>query len=220
MGEDTDYTPEATPMLDHQELELKWALTATDHRRLLELLTASYRAPQLLAQENRFYDTADRRLRTQRMNIRIRQENERFILTCKQKSTATHTADGLSSHHEWEDALPANLVAGMAQPDAAWSAALPVPEPVRMALAGQPLQALGGFGNQRHEWRVARDGIEEVLCLDCTTIGERLDYELEIETSDPVVSAAYWRDCFGRWQIPVVVQPLTKFARYLALGSL
>ena len=207
-------------MLDHQELELKWALTATDHRRLLELLTASYRAPHLLVQENRFYDTVDRRLRSQRMNIRIRQENEHFILTCKQKSTTAHTAEGLSSHREWEDTLPTHLIAGMAKPDVAWSAALPVPGPVRAALAGQPLQALGGFHNQRYEWRVVRDGVEEVLCLDGTTFGKRLDYELEIETSDPVVSAAYWRDCFGRWQIPVVVQPLTKFARYLALGSL
>lgn len=206
-------------MLDHQELELKWALTATDHHRLQELLAASYRAPQLLVQDNRFFDTADRRLRRLRMNIRIRHENERFILTCKQKSIATPMVEGLSSHREWEDTLPANLVAGMTLPDGAWSAALPLPEPVRTAVAGQLLQALGGFHNQRHEWRVSRDGVDEVLCLDCTTFGERLDYELEIETTDPVISAAYWRACFGRWQIPVVVQPLTKFARYLAFES-
>lgn len=206
-------------MRDHLERELKWALTAAEYGRLLELLTSAHGAPHLLVQENRFYDSADRRLRAIRMNIRIRRENQHFILTCKHKSATTQAADGLSSHHEWEDALPASLVAGMAQPDAAWSEALPLPEPVRAALAGQSLQALGGFHNQRQEWQVTRDGVDEVLCLDCTSFGERLDYELEIETSDPVASATYWRERFGQWRLPVVVQSLTKFARYLALGT-
>jgi len=219
MGEDTEDTPEATPMRDHLELELKWALTAAEHARLLEILSATYGAPHLLVQENQFFDTADRRLRAIWMNIRIRRENQQFILTCKHKANAGQATDGLSSHREWEDTLPSSLIAGITQPDAAWSAALPLPAPVRDALAGQSLQALGGFHNQRQEWQVSQHGVDEVLCLDCTTFGGRLDYELEIETSDPVASVTYWRDRFQLWQIPVVIQPLTKFARYLALGA-
>lgn len=206
-------------MRDHLELELKWALTAAEHARVTGLLTDTYGRPHLLAQHNCFFDSADRRLRQLRMNVRIRQENQRFILTCKHQATLTQTADGLSSHQEWEDELPPGLIAGMSQPDATWSAALPLPAPIRQALVGGSLQALGGFHNQRLEWQTRRGPASEVLCLDDTTFGERHDYELEIETNDPQASAAHWRTVFAGWQVPVVVQPLTKFARYLAMKS-
>lgn len=207
-------------MRDHLEQELKWALTAAEHAQIAALLSGVYGPPHLLAQQNAFYDSADRRLRKVRMNLRIRQENQRFVLTCKHKATLTQAADGLSAHQEWEDELPPTLIAGMSHPDATWSAALPLPEPIRQALAGQPLQALGGFRNQRLEWQTTRHQVSELLCLDDTTFGERHDYELEIETNDPLASATHWRAAFAAWQVPVVVQPLTKFARYLALGTI
>ena len=203
-------------MRDHLEQELKWALTASEHARVGSLLTTSLGDAHLLMQRNAFYDTPDRRLRAVRMNVRIRQENERFVLTCKHKAESTQATDGLSAHHEWEDDLPAALISGVPQPDAAWSTALPLPLPVRAALAGQALQALGGFANRRLEWKTTRAGVSEVLCLDDTTFGERHDYELEIETNDPPASAAYWRAVFADWQVPVVVQTLTKFARFLS----
>lgn len=207
-------------MRDQQELELKWALTAAEHARLLAQLTAAHGAPHLLAQENRFFDTADRRLRAQRMNVRIRRENRRWVLTCKHKEmTAVATADGLSAHREWEDDLPPAAVAGMAAPDAAWTASLPLPAPFVTLLAGASLQALGGFANQRSEWHVTRDGLAELLCLDQTQFAGRVDYELEIETADPAATATFWRAQFAAWHIPVVIQPLTKFARFLALES-
>jgi uncharacterized protein YjbK len=216
IGYDTEDMPEATPMRDHLELELKWALTADEHARVGAQLSSSYSEPHVLMQGNSFYDSADRHLRAVRMNLRIRAENQRFVLTCKHKAETTQVADGLSSHREWEDELPAALIAGMAAPDAAWTAALPLPLPIREALGGQTLHALGGFANRRLEWQTVRAGVSEVLCLDDTTFGERHDYELEIETNDPLASADYWRTRFAEWQVPVTVQTLTKFARFLA----
>ncbi len=217
-------------MRDQSELELKWALTAGEHARLRERLTAAHGAARPLAQVNRFFDTADRRLRAARMNLRIRNENGHLILTCKRHLEATNAAqltDGLSSHQEWETDLSAAAhfpdmahLATSAHPSATWTAALPLPEPIRATLDGHPLQALGGFANHRDEWHLTRGGIEELLCLDRTEFATRIDYELEIETPDPTASAAHWRTIFATWDIPVVPQILTKFARYLKLSPL
>ncbi len=214
-------------MRDQSELELKWALTAGEHARLRAHLIATHGPARALAQVNRFFDTADRRLRAARMNLRIRNENGRLILTCKRHLEASNTAhltDGLSSHQEWETDLPAAHsqeladLATSAHPSATWTAALPLPEPIRTTLHGHPLHALGGFANHRDEWHLTRGGLDELLCLDRTEFATRTDYELEIETPDPTASAAHWRTIFATWDIPVISQIQTKFARYLKLS--
>ncbi|MBA3938574.1 MAG: CYTH domain-containing protein, partial [Planctomycetes bacterium] len=67
----------------HLEVELKWALTPDGHARLANALPALLGAARLLVQENRFFDSADLRLRRARMNLRLRRENDQLQLTCK-----------------------------------------------------------------------------------------------------------------------------------------
>ncbi len=208
-------------MHDHQEIELKWSLTAEAHDQLLVRLVSELGPAQVLEQENSFFDTADLRLRKARMNLRLRRENGRIVLTCKHKSgPATATIQGgLSEHREWECELAPELAAGMTAPDVAWSAALPLPEPVREALAGQPLNGLGGFANRRHEFHANRAGLDELLCLDRTDYVVRTDHELEIETTDPVATGTFWRAQLAAWDIRWADQTLTKFARFLGVSA-
>lgn len=212
-------------MLDHQEIELKWALTAQAHDLLLPRLVTELGPATVLRQVNRFYDTAALNLRAARMNLRIRQENERFVLTCKHRSpnAGATLIDGVADHREWEVELPPELARDTSDPDhmpnQAWSAALPLPDEVRAALAGQPLHALGGFANCRHEFHTTRAGLSELLCLDRTDYVARIDHELEIETADPLATSAFWRTRLAAWNIPWQAQTLTKFARFLTQGA-
>jgi uncharacterized protein YjbK len=203
----------------HQEIELKWALTASDHVRLADRLTAELGAGKILAQENRFYDTPDRRLRQGRMNLRLRFENGRVVLTCKRKAGGSPVGliDGLAQHDEWEQELPAELLAGMSAPTQVWSDALPLPEPLRVAMNGAAVESIGGFANRRLEFHVQRGALAELVCLDRTDFGVRIDHELEIETTDPAATRLHWQERFAAWGIAVHPQETTKFARFLVL---
>jgi uncharacterized protein YjbK len=192
----------------HLEVELKWALTVESHAALGQRLAGLLGVPARLAQENRFFDTADRRLRAAAMNIRIRRENATVILTCKRR--AGHQHPGLSSHDEWEAELPAGTIMPPVEM---------LPAPVRAAVAGAPLECLGGFANLRLAWTVSEAGRHELLCLDATSFTNRIDYELEIETDQPEASHAHWAQRLAVWGIPWQPQAKTKFARFLALQA-
>jgi len=190
----------------HQEIELKWALDEPAWRRLGGELRALLGDPRVLSQRNRFYDSADLRLRRLGLNLRLRDENGRVLLTCKRRVARD---GGLHHHEEWESWLdPAPL--GVPDP-----AALPLPPQVVDALAGAALVATGGFANQRDEFHHG----DELLCLDRTDFGVRIDYELEIETNAPAATAATWSARLDAWRIPFTPQPLTKFARLLQLAQ-
>ena len=204
----------------HQEIELKWALTPAGHARLGSLLPTEHGPGHLLDQDNCFFDTVDRRLRQARMNLRLRRENGRVLLTCKRKPQGgLSLVDGLAHHDEWEQELPEELVAGLSHPDHRWSEALPLPAPIRAALAGEDVRAIGGFRNQRLAFAIERQGLNELVCLDRTDFGTRIDYELEIETCDPTATRRHWLTRFAQWGIAVEPQEATKFARFIALHS-
>lgn len=187
------------------EAELKWALTAQAHAALAERLGAELGPPLRLEQENRFYDSPDLRLRRAGMNLRLRRENVRWVLTAKRK--APGGGGGLHTHDEWELALdPAQ-----AGDPATW----PLPEPLQTALAGSPVAPQGGFANLRLEWHLGPD----LLCLDATDYGQRLDHELEIETAEPHPAAARWGARLRAWGIAWRPEPRTKFARWLELAE-
>jgi uncharacterized protein YjbK len=178
------------------EVELKWALDADAHARLAGLL-----APvQVLEQDNRFYDSADRRLLRAGLNVRVRRENGRIVLTCKRRLPAD--ASGAVRHEEHEQAI-------------ADDRELPLPPAWREALAGAPLACLGGFANRRLEHHDGR----HLLCLDRTDFGCRVDHELEIETDEPQAAHVRWAERLRGWGIAWTPQPRTKFARFLALTS-
>lgn len=186
------------------ETELKWMLAPAAHAALAERLRALLGEPHVLAQENRFFDSADGRLRAARRSVRLRRENGRIVLTCKAKGSVD--AIGTHRHDEWERELPA----------AAWDAPpADLPEAWRAALAGAPLIAMGGFANLRQEWH---DG-PHLLCLDASDFGVRTDHELEIETSEPAAAHARWSGLLAGWGIPWTAQPLTKLQRWLELRS-
>ncbi len=199
-------------MAEHLEVELKWALDVASHGALAPLLTQSLGQPRTLVQHNRFFDTADRRLRQAKLNLRLRRENAALLLTCK--GHLGIGANGEHRHTEWEEWL-----------DPAWwndidqgvldAARLPLPEQVRQALGGAELTSLGGFANHRLEFH--QDGEHSaLLCLDRTDFpGGRIDHELEIETASPQVNDQRWRQQLQQWGIPFRLQPLTKFVRFL-----
>ena len=190
--------------MPHQEIELKWALDEAAWRQLGHKLRALLGAPRVLPQHNRFYDSADLRLRRAGLNLRLRDEGGRVLLTCKRRVARD---GGLHHHEEWESWLDPAPV-GIPDP-----ATLPLPAHVVDALADAPLIAIGGFANQRDEF----DHGDELLCLDRTDFSLRIDHELEIETADPTTTAATWSRRLEQWNIAYAPQPLTKFARLLAL---
>ena len=132
-------------------------------------------------------------------------------MTAKRKRAGSGEA-GLHAHDEWEawlDPALATLPAG----DLA--TALPLPETHRTALAGASLVAGGGFANTRLEWQIGLD----LLCVDATDFSLRIDYEVEIETTDPVAAAPRWAAQLATWGISWQAETRTKFARFLALRS-
>lgn len=192
----------------HQEVELKWALDRDGYRRLGECLQREAGPPVRLQQCNRFYDSTDRRLRAAGLNLRLREENGRLLLTCKRRVAQ---GSGLHHHEEWESPLDPLLLS-----DPPALATLPLPTAWRSALGDAPLELVGGFSNTRDEFRIGSD----LLCLDRSEFpGSRIDYELEIETMDPAVSGKRWAEVLQAWKIPWTPQPLTKFARLLATSQ-
>lgn len=191
------------------ESELKWALAPADHRRLAGCLAAAYGPPALLEQRNRFLDSPDRRLRAAGCNLRLRAEAGRTLLTVKGR-LGDPGPDGLHRHSEWECHLDAAAFAAPAAAVLAWA----LPPIIADALAGAALEELGGFANRRQEWRVEGD----LLCLDATDFGVRTDHELEIETT-AADAAVRWGARLRGWDVAWRPQPLTKFARFVAIAG-
>jgi uncharacterized protein YjbK len=195
------------------EIELKLALDGTGFDRLAVDLMGRYGPGSDLAQDNRFFDSADRRLRGARMNLRLRNENGRVVLTCKRPGAGGH-GSGFVHHDELESVLDLPWDDLLADP-----ARIPLPTDWAAALAGAPIVLLGGFSNQRRQW----DADGEHICLDRTTFsgpsGVRTDHELEVETHDAPATAARWRARLTTLAIPWREQPLTKFARFLAVAG-
>jgi uncharacterized protein YjbK len=206
-------------MEHHLEVELKWSLSGPEHALLAGRLQALLGPPRLLEQDNRFFDSADGRLRQGQLNLRLRRENQELLMTCKRRAGAAD-ALGTHRHDEWEQWLEPALWQRIAEPGVELARLLPLPPPLRQALGGAALLPLGGFANLRQEFRGVRPGGSDLLCLDRTTFpAARVDYELEIETAEPVAASAHWRSILASWGITPPTQGETKFARYLAVRT-
>lgn len=203
-------------MAEHLEIELKWALDAAGHGRLGRELAHELGPPRILHQDNRFFDTADRRLRRAMLNLRLRRENQALVMTCKGRGGIG--AAGEHRHTEWEEHLDPALWAEVAT-GGIDAARLPLPAPVRAALGDGVLRALGGFANERLEFRQPGEP-PALLCLDRTDfLGQRTDHELEIETAAPERHARHWQERLRAWGVAFTPQQHTKFARFLALSG-
>ena len=203
-------------MGEHLEIELKWGLDVSGHAILARELERLLGPPRRLTQDNRFFDTADRRLRRAMLNLRLRRENDALLMTCKGRGGIGNA--GEHRHTEWEEWLDptwwADIDSGRLD-----AARLPLPDHVRQSLDGGALRALGGFTNLRLEFHHPGEPAA-LLCLDQTDfLGQRTDFELEIETTAPERHANEWRKRLDNWGVAITPQMMTKFARFLALSS-
>jgi uncharacterized protein YjbK len=206
-------------MRHHREVELKWALRADQYAELCSRLDHELGPARLLRQDNRFFDSPDHCLRQHGLNIRLRHENGRLLLTCKRRLAAAD-AHGLHQHDEWEEWLDAGLWSRLDDPQVELAHVLPLPAPIIASLGEAPLQAQGGFSNLRREHDDHHPGASALLCLDRTVYpGNRIDHELEIETAQPQEAGDRWRATLTAWGMTPVAQPLTKFARFLSASS-
>jgi uncharacterized protein YjbK len=191
----------------HLEIEVKWALTGAEHARLGSRLPRLLGPPWRLAQDNRFYDSADGRLRRAGLACRLRREGAAAVLTCKGRAATAPAPAGTSVHEEHERHLSLGDAAALERDPAALAALLP--PAWSAALAGAPLRFVGGFANQRRQWW---DGLT-LVCLDRTAFPGRIDCEIEFEGSEPAAAAERWRRHFSAWRIGVRPQPISKAAR-------
>jgi len=193
------------------EQELKCSISAASHRELTRHLRELLGDPQRLDQRNHFYDTSRGDLRRAQRSLRLRLENQRLVLTCKQRRA--HAGE----HHvqeEWERELNAACWPAITARPQAILECLPLPPVVRSLIGERPLRELGRFRNLRLQWTI--DGGH--LALDHTHFDAQVtDYELEIE-ADPYHYQA-WVDRLARWRIAWHAQPRPKIARLLALAD-
>jgi len=154
----------------HLEIELKWALAPEQHAVLNRHLTDLLGPPRDLDQDNRFFDTHDRRLMRSRRNVRLRRENGRLLLTCKRKAGETDR-QGIHQHDEWEQWLDPGLWDRSEEPGWDLRNAVNLPDPIVSVLDDAALLGLGGFSNHRREFRDHQQGRVDLLCLDRSDAG-------------------------------------------------
>lgn len=194
------------------ERELKWHLEPAGHQALGRELARSLGHPRTLEQHNRFFDSADGRLRAARASLRLRLENQRLLLTCKRFVAA---GGGLHQHREDEAWLPTSLWPLSVVDGTDLAHCLPLPNDIHRTLRGARLELIGGFGNRRLEWHRAA----ELIALDRTDFGARVDHELEVETPDAEASRNWWQEQLAAWGIQAEPQLETKLHRFIALAG-
>ena len=200
--------PSAT---SHREVECKWRISASDHAATRAFFRSLAGQEEGLAQSNRFYDSEAGSLRREKMSLRLRLENTRLLLTCKRRVAARQGA--LHQQHEEECWLNSCLWTLLNDAPVIAHGTLPLPPQARAALGQQPLINMGGFENQRYQWRLGGD----VLCLDCTDFpGGHRDYEIEIELGAER-DQDWWQNTLRQAGIAIRPQPDTKLHRYLRL---
>ena len=195
-----------------QERELKWSISAEDAVGIEDKFCRKWGPSQLLHQDNRFFDSADGKLRQQRMSLRLRRENEQVILTCKQRKSV-HRA----LHHQQEEECSLNAViwANMAEAPSIDPRSLPIPIGLRSLLGQEALVNMGGFYNRRRQWGI--DG--DTLCLDFSVFSANYsEWELEIEIPENETGDAseqHWRDTFNAMGITLLSQSRSKLQRFI-----
>lgn len=201
------------------EIEAKYRVDPADLDRVADLrVLGAYTlvpAPAPELQENRYFDTADRRLATARHGLRVRTVGDRDLITLK--GPATVGADGVHSRAEHE--FPG------ADPDPASWPRGPVRELGLALTGGAPLVPTAATSTERRILHVERGGVAVAeLCLDRGVLRgggrERPFSELEIELlpggkpADIAALAAALAE-----QVALEPEPLSKQQRALALAA-
>lgn len=189
------------------EQEIKLKLDNSSYQMLLQHLSRACGGANQLIQENRFYDTADRRLRKQLMSIRIRRQNQALFLTCKQQQARQNL---VHNQEEIEYRINYSFWDFTAPQETAINHFIPLPKLAHHATAGADLKFIGSFHNER--WML-KDGPHH-LCLDKTTFTNGVvDYELEIESTEIQAAEQKWLPLLASWDYQQVPQEKSKLNR-------
>ncbi len=186
----------------HQEIELKYRFhDANTFQRVKETAMSISQAKDflLLKQNNYFFDTSDLILRANSLAIRLRYENDRFILCIKGNDPkAAKNQKSMSIKLEYEDDIPETIARQLleqkcspldyllAQSAANDSKKIRTREflckQISILSSNKPLQMIGSFTNQRTCIPVAIAQNEFLLEMDETTFkSEIIHYEVELE---------------------------------------
>lgn len=212
------------------EIELKYALeNAQQYRDLITYLERySGEKAFFLSQNNTFFDTQNRLLKKASLILRLRSENERFILTAKGAAPAdTLGHQALACRLEEEVEISAqkaqSLLAGEEDPikllqESEWPQN-PQAEKSRLLLIGhlqtaraqKPLIILGAFKNERRVIPISLNGTVFHFECDATHFSPaRIDYEVEVELPSAENAAPvedFVSKCFAELEIPKKTAP-------------
>lgn len=181
-------------MSEHVETEFKFLLddeAALESVRA-ELIQRGAKSAGAVLQRNHFFDSAGSDLRRARIAIRLREENERFVIALKGEAEETDGALTLRPEAEFDvtGEQAKACIAGDASPFELAQDALagsPLLERVREVLAGEDLRHVGSFENLRDRTGPLELAGERLTFeLDRTSYPDgRIDCELEVECRDP-----------------------------------
>ncbi len=186
----------------HQEIELKYRFNdAATFQRVKEAAMILSQAKDflLLKQNNYFFDTADFILRTHSLAVRLRQENEHFILCIKGNDPKIlNNKKSMSIKIEYEETIPEEIAQQflehkcspldylLAQTNANDPKKMRTREflctQISFLTHNKPLQMIGSFTNQRTCIPITIANNEFLIEMDETTFKpEVIHYEVELE---------------------------------------
>lgn len=188
-------------MITHQEVELKFVLSESDYKALMEALGGETQLFQR-EQRNQYFDTQSGELQSQKIMLRARFEGGRTILTVKESATRK---GALFSCRETEKEVEQE----------SWKAELQnFVQPLELQA---PLVLVGEMKNLRTAF--SWNGLE--LLLDRTQVTQdRVDFELECETDKPDLANEILLNLFKELGIPVVEQKQSKYRRFLEANGI
>lgn len=168
--------------------------------------------PSPVMQVNRFFDTTDRALRRGGFMLRLREQEDRFILTAKGPPSRVGVGDGLMSKAEEEIEITTtegrHIREGETSPLDMLESRLPkrpaLLRAIRATVAERRLTEVGAFRNERRslgalDLDTAAGTASLLLEMDRTEFpGDRVDHEIEAEILDgsPEAALARVRDLF------------------------
>ena len=190
------------------EREFKWSAARADFDAICAQYRAQMSAPVRIQMDAVYYDTPDRLLRTQRIGMRLRQENGNSVFCVK---TGGKVVNGLHTHAEYE--YPAEtLQDGLAQ----------LPDELSMLRRDDYAPICGTHIHRTAVVLTAPDFTAELTFDEGTLEGggnlaPLSEIECEQKSGDP---AAF--DAFGTMlaaEFSLQAEPLSKLARALALAD-
>lgn len=198
-------------MAANREIELKYALTETEYRRLRRGL----RNPSTVRFTNTFFDTPNRVLRKKGIGCRIRWiPGKPAILTVKHGGG---TKGGLHRRQEIESSIPASRARRILSGKAPLSS-LAGSEPMRVLLrlvgakAVAALTRLGSLATSRTKFKFSGLTGELNRCR----LGRAYFHELEVESDRPKEADRLTRSLLEARGIPIRPESRTKLGRFFA----